>query len=160
MSSLDKFIELFNTANNVSPPLGTLELNISNPRDMVPVDGRNAQVAVTGRLKMGFVGSVVFDYRRIDIGALFNGYQVVAYLKPGIATTRDAVASINAQFGLDIPKEDVEAILIQGDSATLSFTESSYKWTGSLPIKIVRSMTSLGELFVDDRLDGFTYPSL
>ena len=160
MSSLQMLIDLFNTANGVEPPLGADKLEIGTPRVLVGVEGANTVVPVTGKLKEGIVGTVEFEYNRISLPALFSTYQPTANVSPNLATTRDAMDSINRQYGLDVPLEDVIEETISGDTATIRIVEGSYRWVGSLVAHVGLELTDINSSLLVGDLDGFVYPTI
>lgn len=161
MSSLDKFLELLNTSNGVVPPLGTQELDIGPPT-IIPVDedGNNTTVIIAGKFKQGYGGSTTLSYRRINLPNLFTGMTMTAQVPPGISTSRQAVASLNEQFGLGLELEDVIDTVIAPPSAVIQLNPNSYVWIGDLPINVEFRMTGLDEgiQFID--LEGFKIADL
>lgn len=158
MSSLSRFIELFNSANGVVPPLTTEELEIGKPV-AIPTDedGNNTSVVVTGKVKEGFAGSVTFKYMRVDIGKLLPGIELSAIVPTGINIATQAMSSINAQYGLGVPLEDVVDNVIYFPTATIQLDPESYEWVGELTVSLEYRPVNINTPIVDGDVDGFEY---
>lgn len=161
MSSLSRFIELFNSANGVVPPLTTEELDIGKPV-AIPTDedGNNTSVVVTGKVKEGFAGSVTFKYMRVDVSKLLPGIELTAIVPTGINIATQAMSSINAQYGLGVPLEDVIDNVITFPTATIQMDPESYEWVGELTVSLEHRPVDISTLIVDGNVDGFERPHL
>ena len=161
MSSLSRFVDLFNGANGVNPPLTAAELDIGKPVTIaVDEDGNNTTVTVVGKVKEGFTVNVTFKYIRVDVIKLLLAVELTAIVPHGINTARQAMASINTQFGLDIPLEDVIDNVIQFPTATIQLDPESYEWFGSLEVTLEHRAVDINVDLLDGDLDGFNYPQV
>lgn len=161
MSSLSRFVDLFNSANGVNPPLTANELDIGKPvATAVDEDGNNTEVTVVGKIKEGFTGSVTFKYMRTDVSKLFLAVELTAIVPTGINTARQAMESINTQYGLYVPLADVIDSVIQFPTATIQIDPESYEWIGELEVVLEHRLVDINSDITDGDLDGFAYPQV
>lgn len=161
MSSLSRFVDLFNGANGVNPPLTAKELDIGKPVTIaVDEDGNNTSVTVVGKIQEGFTGNVTFKYMRTDVSKLFLAVELTSIVPTGINTARQAMESINAQYGLAVPLADVIDNVIQFPTATIDIDPESYEWVGSLEVALEHRMVDINSDITIGDLDGFAYPQV
>lgn len=157
MTTLEKFVQLFNTANGTS--LTAFELDIDKPVALPDAGSTdNTQVTVHGKMKSGYIGDYTFTYHRVNLPGLFGSIKVAVELPLGPATTRQLVDSLNRQYELSIPVEDVVDEPIVENAATIRISADSYEWVGELPVTINRVLTDVSKVITDGDLDGFSYP--
>lgn len=159
MTTLEKFVQLFNTANGTN--LTAYELDIDKPvanPDAGASD--NTTVTVHGKMQTGYIGDYTFTYHRINLPALFGSIKVAVELPLGPATTRQLVESLNLQYELSVPVEDVIDEPIVDNAATIRISADSYEWVGELPVTINRVLTDVASVIADGNLDGFNYPTI
>lgn len=159
MTTLEKFVQLFNTANGTS--LSAYELDIDKPVALPDAGATdNTTVTVHGKMQTGYIGDYTFTYHRINLPGLFGSIKVAVELPQGPATTRKLVESLNLQYGLAVPVEDVVDEPIVENAATIRISADSYEWVGELPVTINRVLTDVSSVLTDGNLDGFNYPTI
>lgn len=159
MTTLEKFVQLFNTANGTN--LTAYELDIDKPVALPDAGATdNTTVTVHGKLQTGYMGDYTFTYHRINLPGLFGSIKVAVELPQGPATTRQLVESLNRQYELAVPVEDVVDEPIVGNAASIRISADSYEWVGELPVTINRVLTDIASVLTDGDLDGFNYPTI
>lgn len=159
MTTLEKFVQLFNTANGTN--LSAYELDIDKPVALPDAGATdNTTVTVHGKMQTGYIGDYTFTYHRVNLPGLFGSIKVALELPQGPATTRQLVESLNRQYGLTVQAEEVVDEPIVENAATIRISADSYEWVGELPVTINRVLTDITSVLTDGDLDGFNYPTI
>ena len=84
----------------------------------------------------------------------------VAKVPTGINIATQAMSSINAQYGLGVPLEDVVDNVITFPTATIQMDPESYEWVGELTVSLEHRPVDISTLIVDGNVNGFERPHL
>ena len=160
--SLARLIGLINTDNNTQ--ITEADITVSLPV-VWSADGdyRNTQITVNGVLAEGYIGQYTFEYRRTDLGVLFNAVLPAVTVPHQNATVEHVVASLNAQYptlGLTVDDVDQGSISDAATSYVLKARASGYYWIGEVEVIVEREVVDISTIFTVSALNGFDYATL
>lgn len=137
---------------------------------------RNSKLTVKARKNSGYINSQDVAYDRLVGGALFRN--IAAYLDVKLPTkTEDLLATLNAQYGLNIQPEDIvsapiadgtnpplddpEAEAAPAVQHTITFADDCYAFKGNINV-LIGERPQVGErlslVITQTELDGLQYP--
>ena len=145
---------------NAAPTLLT-ENNclISDPK-VIPEtkEGYNTEVVVTGIQFRGYINSVTFRYRRLDLALLFKN-QVATFDAPAISTVWNGLSNLNARYGLNFTKDDLaNRSFYNGLDFTISAIPTSYQYFGTFNARYRNGGYRLNDVIYDRNLDAYNHP--
>lgn len=121
-------------------------------------EGYNTEVVVTGIQFRGYIGSVTFRYKRLDLALLFKNFKMM-FDAPGISSVHTGLANINARYGLNFTTNDLNN---QGFYDRLEFTVAaatgSLQYIGSAKAKYVNAGYRLNDVIYQRNLDTYNHP--
>lgn len=147
------FLGLINTANPSMPtPATSSNVAIQTPASQTPPNGTvlNTNVLVNSVAGKAYRGKQTFQYRRIDIGALFlNTPPIVTDYYSGNITSAQLATALNRMYGLNLTAADFVATSFpsQASNQTAVIASTSLCYTGTLTFNWQRGKIPVSNLF-------------
>lgn len=160
--SIDQIVALINQANGTTVPADAVTLDAPTPWS-AEGDYRNTEVVAHGVLEKGYSGQQPFQYRRIDLGLLFNAVIVTVVIPHHNATSEDVVDELNKQFSeLDLVAGDMihEPVPDDATSYTLRADPTSLYYIGAVEVIVERVLQDISLELTVTSLNGFDYIEL
>lgn len=157
----DALVQLMDQTNNVSPPTPADAVYFDAPKPWsAEGDWRNTEVTAHGVLEKGHSGQQTFQYRRPDLGLLFQDVIVTVVIPHHNATSENVVAELNKQFAqLDLYVGDMihEPVPDGATSYVLKADPTSLYYIGEVEVIVERVLVDIAKDFPVTALDGFNY---
>jgi len=100
-------LDEMNRANAAPYPLTENNCKVGSPVVIATTpEGYNTEIVVSGIQFRGYIGSVTFRYKRLDLALLFKNF-TMTFDAPAISTVLQGLANINARYGLNFTADDL-----------------------------------------------------
>lgn len=124
----------------------------------VTKEGYNTEIVVSGIQFRGYVGSVTFQYKRLDLALLFKN-QTATFDAPAIGTVYAGLANLNARYGLNFTQDDlVNHGFYDGANFTVNAKTTSLQYIGVFPARYRNAGYRLNDVIYERNLDCYNHP--
>lgn len=121
-------------------------------------EGYNTEIVVSGIQFRGYVGSVTFRYKRLDLALLFKNFPMT-FDAPGLTNVWGGIPNVDARYGLNFTQEDLTNLgLVDGGNYTVTADANSLMYIGQCDARYRNAGYRLGDVIYERNLETYNHP--
>lgn len=152
-------LDEMNRANAAPYDLTENNCKLGVPTVITPTkEGFNTEIVVSGIQFRGYIGSVTFRYKRLDLALMFKN-QTVTFDAPAIGSVFRGLANLNARYGLNFTQDDlVDQGFYDGLNFTVNAKATSLQYIGQFPARYRNAGYRLNDVIYERTLNCYNHP--